>query len=94
MFHQGAPHLGEGGLSTSQGRERLSQIAAAQLPLAGQAQVAISLRMLDALEAELDAVRRRLLAAARHLRGARTLAESIYGAGPITGLALTCRLGR
>jgi len=50
--------------------------------------------MLDALEAELDAVRRRLLAAARHLRGARTLAESIYGAGPITGLALTCRLGR
>ena len=38
-------------------------------------------------------IRRRLLAAARHLRGAKVLAESIYGVGPVTGLALTCWLG-
>ena len=49
--------------------------------------------MLAALEAELDATRRRLLAAARQLRGATVLAESIYGVGPVTALALTCWLG-
>jgi len=38
-------------------------------------------------------VRRRVIAAARHLRGAKVLAESIYGVGPVTALALTCWLG-
>src|SRR6266536_3363840 len=50
-------------------------------------------RPLAALEAELDATRRRLLAAARQPRGAKVLAESIYGVGPVTALALTCWLG-
>ena len=49
--------------------------------------------MLAALEAELTAMRHRLLAAAAHLRGAKALTGAIYGAGPITGLALTCWLG-
>jgi transposase len=43
--------------------------------------------------AQLAAVRHRLLAAARRLHGAKVLAESIYGVGPMTGLALTCWLG-
>ena len=42
---------------------------------------------------ELDALRRQLVTAARHLHGAKVLAESIYGVGPITALALTCWLG-
>lgn len=46
--------------------------------------------MLAAAEAELTAMRRRLLAAVAHLRGAKVLTESIYGAGPVTALAFTC----
>ena len=49
--------------------------------------------MLAGLEEELAAVRRRVTAAARHLHGAQVLAGRIYGAGPLTALALTCWLG-
>jgi len=38
-------------------------------------------------------VRRRLLDTAAHLTGARVLTARLYGAGPITALALTCWLG-
>jgi transposase len=34
-----------------------------------------------------------LLDMARHLKGARVLAERIYGVGPLAALALTCWLG-
>ena len=49
--------------------------------------------MLAGLEARLDMLRHRLLAAARSLTGARVLAERLYGVGPVTGLAMTCWLG-
>ena len=49
--------------------------------------------MLEATGGELDGLRRQLLAAARRLHGAKVLADSIYGVGPITALALTCWLG-
>jgi transposase len=49
--------------------------------------------MLAGLEARLDVLRHRLLAAARSLSGARVLAERLYGVGPVTGLAMTCWLG-
>lgn len=48
--------------------------------------------MLDTLDEHLDAVRRQLLHAARHLTGAKVLAERLYGVGPITSLALCCWL--
>jgi transposase len=51
------------------------------------------LRMLEVTGGELDAVRRQVAAAARQLRGAKVLADSIYGVGPVTALALTCWLG-
>jgi transposase len=91
LFHQGAPVFGD--LSRAGGPAQLAELARARLSPAGQAQIATCLRMLEGLEAELAAVRGRLLAAARHLRGARTLTESIYGVGPVTALALTCWLG-
>jgi transposase len=91
LFHQGAPAFGD--LSRADAPAQLAELARVRLSPAGQAQIATYLRMLDGLEAELAAVRRRLLAAARQLRGARTLAESIYGVGPVTALALTCWLG-
>jgi transposase len=55
-----------------------------------QAQIAVCLRVLAVLEAELTAVRHRLLTTAAHLRGASALTGALYGAGPVTGLALTC----
>jgi len=91
LFHQGAPAFGD--LSRADGPAQLAELARARLSPAGQAQILTYLRMLDGLEAELAAVRRRLGAAARHLRGARTLTESLYGVGPVTALALTCWLG-
>jgi transposase len=93
LFHQGAEAVGEGGISSVAGRERLREITAGQLSPAGQVQVATALRMLDALQAEIELLRRRITAGACHLRGAKVLSERIYGVGPITGLALTCWLG-
>jgi transposase len=91
LFHQGAPVFCD--LSRADAPAELAELARAHLSPAGQAQVMVSLRMLGMLEAELGAVRRRLLAAARQLRGARVLTDAIYGVGPITALALTCWLG-
>ena len=48
--------------------------------------------MLASLQARLDVLRHRLLAAARTLTGARVLAARLYGVGPVTGLAMTCWL--
>ena len=92
FFHQGAPALGEAALRTDDDLGAL-RAAAAHLSPAGQLQVATALDMLAALQARLDVLRHRLLAAARGLTGARVLAERLYGAGPVTGLAMTCWLG-
>jgi len=91
LFHQGAPAFHD--LSRKDAPAGLAGLARGHLSPAGQLQIGAYLRMLAALEEELAAVRRRLLADARQLRGARVLAESIYGVGPVTALALTCWLG-
>jgi transposase len=93
LFHQGAEALGNGGISTEEGRARLRRVAAEQLSAAGQVQVATATAMLEVLEVHLDDLRRRLVHTAKHLRGARVLCEAIYGVGPITALALCCWLG-
>jgi transposase len=93
LFHQGAPRLGERSLRTGEGLAALQAIAAAQLSPAGQLQVTVALDMLQVLEGHLDALRRRILAAARRLAGARELHARLYGVGPVTALALTCWLG-
>jgi transposase len=93
FFHQGAPALGEGALRTGRDLEALRAAAACHLSPAGQLQVATALAVLAALEAQLAVLRHRLLAAARHLTGAKVLAGRLYGVGPATALALTCWLG-
>ena len=93
FFHQGAPPLSEGALRTEPGLETLRAAAAVHLTGAGQQQVATALDMLAATEAQLGPLRHQLADAARHLTGARVLAERLYGVGPLTGLALTCWLG-
>ncbi|MDN5934045.1 MAG: IS110 family transposase [Pseudonocardia sp.] len=93
LFHQGAEEVGAGGISGPQGRVRLTEIAAAQLSAAGQVQITTATQMLEATEAQLDQLRRQLTCIARHVKGPKTLTDSLYGVGPITGLALTCWLG-
>ena len=77
LFHQGAQQLGDASLRTGQGLAALRAIAGTQLSPAGQLQVATALDMLAALEGHLDAVRRRLLDAARHLTGAKVLRQRL-----------------
>jgi transposase len=91
LFHQGATACPQ--LNTAGGRAQLATVAAEQLSPAGRTQVAAAVLMLDATEAQMDLLRRQLLAIARHMHGPRVLAERLYGVGPITGLALTCWLG-
>jgi transposase len=93
FFHQGAPALGEAALRTERDLQALRTAAAAHLSPAGQLQVATALAVLAELEAQLEVLRHRLVDAARHLTGARVLAERLYGVGPATSLALTCWLG-
>ncbi|MGH3184558.1 MAG: transposase, partial [Streptosporangiaceae bacterium] len=84
---------GEGALRTDRGLAALREAAAAHLSPAGQLQVATDLDMLAAVEARMDMLRQQLLHAARHLAGAKALADRLYGVGPISALALTCWLG-
>ena len=81
LFHQGAPALGEGALRGEQGVAALRAAAAAHLSPAGQLQVATALEVTEALETRLHTVRHQLLAAARHLAGAKVLAARLYGVG-------------
>jgi transposase len=91
LFHQGAPVFHD--LSRTEAPAELAAVAREHLSPAGQQQVTLYLRMLEVTAGELDVLRRQVIAAARQLRGARVLSESIYGVGPVTALALTCWLG-
>ena len=71
FFHQGAPALGEAALRTGRDLQAVRAAAACHLSPVGQLQVDTALDMLAALEARLDVLRHRLLAAARHLTGAK-----------------------
>src|SRR5262249_43287597 len=92
FFHQGAPPLAEGMLRTEPGLAALQAAAAAHLTGAGQQQVATAVDMLAATEAQLGPLRHQLRDAAQHLTGAKVLPRRLSGAGPVTGLALTCWL--
>jgi transposase len=92
FFHQGAPGLGEI-MRSAAGLDAVRAAAAAHLPAAAQQQVAVALAVMACLEEQLDTLRHRLPGTARHMKGARVLARDLYGAGPVTALALTCWLG-
>ena len=59
----------------------------------GRLQVNTALSVMDALDEHLDRLRRRIVATARQVAGARALMDAIYGVGPMTSLALVCWLG-
>jgi hypothetical protein len=54
-------------------------------------QIATGIEMLEATESQLEQIHRQLIGIARHVRGAKTLTDAVYGVGPITAPALTCR---
>ena len=81
-------------LRTGRDLQALHAAAAAHLSPAGQVQVATALDVLATLEAQPGrCCGTELLDAARHLTGAKVLAERLYGVGPATALAMTCWLG-
>jgi transposase len=90
LFHNGAPPCGN--LGTAAGRAALER-ALPQLTAAGRDQVAIALAQLELAEEQMDRARAVLTAIARHVTGARALSRELYGAGPLTALAMTCWLG-
>jgi transposase len=92
FFHQGAPSLGEAGVVRGS-RERLRAIVDDQLSAVGRLQVNTALALMDTLDEHIDRLRRSLLAAARHVRGARALMAALFGVGPLTSLALCAWLG-
>jgi transposase len=91
-FHQGTTPLGEAGVIRGS-RIRLESIVNNQLSPVGRLQVNTALAVMDTLAEHLDRLRRRLVATARHVNGARALIDAIYGVGPMTSLALCAWLG-
>jgi transposase len=91
-FHQGTTAVGEAGVIRGD-RQRLNGIVAEQLSPVGRLQVNTALAVMDTLAEHLERLRRRLVATAAHVKGARALAEGIYGVGPMTALALCAWLG-
>ena len=93
FFHQGAPALGEGALRGAAAWPRCGRPPPRTCRRPGSGRSPPPLEMIACLEDRLHELRHQLLDAARHLAGAKVLAERIYGVGPLTALALTCWLG-
>jgi hypothetical protein len=83
LFHQGVPPGMR--LRTSAGRAALAQV---DLSPAGRALVALGLRMLDVLDAELVPLDRALRAFARRQPGCRALTARLYGVGALLAPAI------
>jgi transposase len=91
-FHQGTTAPGPAAIAGG-GRARLQTIVDDQLSISGRLQVNTALAIMDTLAEHLDRLRRRLLATARSVTGARALMHDIYGVGPLSSLALCAWLG-
>ncbi len=89
LLHQGAPAIA-GDLLGADNRRRLE--TAKDLSPAGQEAVAVALRMLDAIDAELRPLRKQIAAFARRQPGCKAL-QAHYGVGEITAVALWAELG-
>ena len=91
-FHQGTTALGEAGVVRGS-RARLEHIVQEQLSPVWRLQVNTALSVMEALDEHLSRLRRRIVATAGHVAGARALMDAIYGVGPMTSLALVSWLG-
>jgi len=90
LFHQGVPGLGTGGVASPAGRARLE--AGEGLSAAGRQATTVALRVLDALDTELDALHRQIRAFANRQPGCTAL-QAQYGVGAITSAAIWAMMG-
>lgn len=87
LFHQGVPPIGS--LTTRAGRGAL---AAADLSPAGRDGVDVALRMIQALDAEIEPLAKELVGFAKRQHGATAL-MGYYGIGPILAVAILVEMG-
>jgi transposase len=92
LFHQGVPSLA-GRLGDPRVRARLAAGAQAGLSPAGAQAVAVALRRMDDLEAELAPVHAQITAFARRQIGCKALARELYGVGPLVAAIVWAFLG-
>jgi hypothetical protein len=78
LFHHGVPQLGNGGVTIAAGRARLQ--AGDCLSPAGHQAVTVALRVIDALDAELDGLHRQIRTFANRQPGCAAL-QAQYGSG-------------
>jgi transposase len=89
LFHHGVPQLGVD-VTSAAGRARLQ--AGEGLSLAGQQAVMVALRVMDALQTELDALHRQIRTFANRQPGCVAL-QTQYGVGPITATTIWAMMG-
>jgi transposase len=89
LFHHGVPQLGVD-ITSAAGRARLR--AGEGLSPAGQQTVTVALRVMDALQTELDALHRQIRRFANRQPGCKAL-QTQYGVGPITAAAIWAMMG-
>jgi transposase len=89
LFHQGLPRPGQALLAQAT-RDWLGRIA---VPVASRQLVAVALRQIDQLDAELDVLDRWLRDLARRQPGCRALIGAHYGIGAITAPTILAELG-
>jgi len=87
LFHQGAPAVAE--LLSQEGRAKL---AAAELSPAGRLALDSALRMVKAIDAEMEPLRERLEAFARSSSGPQAL-DRLFGIGPLCAVVIWAELG-
>ncbi len=89
-FHQGVPAMGNGGVASPAGRARLE--SGEGLSPAGRQAVTVALRVLDALDTELEALHRQIRTFANQQPGCKAL-QAQYGVGAITSAAIWAMMG-
>ena len=90
LFHHGVP---AGSMPQRlRGSEGRRALAALQLPEAARERIQVALAMIDAIDAQLRPLERKLRALARHQTGCRAL-QRHYGIGPLTAPTILVELG-
>ena len=90
LFHHGVPVVEQQALMSAEGRARLE--TGQGLSPAARQTIGVALRILDALQAELDTLYQQLARFARRQPGCQALATQ-YGVGPITAAAIWAFMG-
>lgn len=92
MLHHGAPAL-TAELAKAEGTERAVETAGRLLPSQVAHTVRVAVRQIEALNSEIDPIRRRLQWVGRHQPAARRISDEIWGIGLLTGPIIWVEMG-